>query len=47
MPGFTSISMFSKLWEVSGVPYNSLLDRIIETGLKRCMLRQKRRLKGN
>jgi len=44
MPGFTSISMFSKLWEVSGLPYPLLLDRIIEAGLKRCARRQKRRL---
>jgi D-alanine-D-alanine ligase len=29
MPGFTSISMYPKLWEASGVPYAALLDRLI------------------
>jgi len=27
MPGFTSTSVFAKLWEASGVPYGELLDR--------------------
>lgn len=29
MPGFTSISMYPKLWEASGVPYKELIDRLI------------------
>jgi D-alanine-D-alanine ligase len=29
MPGFTSISMYPKLWEASGVPYKQLIDRLI------------------
>ena len=29
MPGFTSISMYPKLWEASGVPYPTLIDRLI------------------
>lgn len=30
MPGFTSISMYSKLWEASGIPYSDLIKRLIE-----------------
>ena len=29
MPGFTSISMYPKLWEASGLPYKQLIDRLI------------------
>jgi D-alanine-D-alanine ligase len=29
MPGFTSISMYPKLWAASGLPYPALLDRLI------------------
>ena len=32
LPGFTNISMYPKLWEASGIPYETLLDRIIELG---------------
>jgi D-alanine-D-alanine ligase len=35
IPGFTSISMFPKLWEASGVPYPRLLDRLVELALER------------
>ncbi|MFQ5941984.1 MAG: D-alanine--D-alanine ligase family protein [Anaerolineales bacterium] len=30
IPGFTSISMYPKLWEASGLPYPELMDRLIE-----------------
>jgi SOS response regulatory protein OraA/RecX len=30
MPGFTSISMYPKLWEASGLPYSQLISRLIE-----------------
>jgi len=30
IPGFTSISMYPKLWEVSGLGYTELLNRLIE-----------------
>jgi D-alanine-D-alanine ligase len=30
IPGFTSISMYPKLWEASGVSYRGLIDRLIE-----------------
>jgi D-alanine-D-alanine ligase len=35
IPGFTSISMYPKLWEASGLPYPRLLDRLIELALDR------------
>jgi D-alanine-D-alanine ligase len=34
IPGFTSISMYPKLWEASGVPYAELLDRLIALALE-------------
>jgi D-alanine-D-alanine ligase len=33
IPGFTSISMYPKLWEASGLSYRNLLDRLIELAL--------------
>src|SRR5580693_2163870 len=33
IPGFTSISMYPKLWEASGLPYTKLIDRLIELAL--------------
>jgi D-alanine-D-alanine ligase len=35
MPGFTSISMYPKLWAASGLPYVKLIDRLIELALER------------
>jgi D-alanine-D-alanine ligase len=35
MPGFTSISMYPKLWEASGVPYRKLVDRLIALAMER------------
>ena len=35
MPGFTSISMYPRLWELSGLPYRQLIDRLIELALER------------
>jgi D-alanine-D-alanine ligase len=35
MPGFTSISMYPKLWAASGLTYSALLDRLIALGLER------------
>ncbi len=34
MPGFTSISMYPKLWDAGGMPYPRLLDRLIELALE-------------
>lgn len=35
IPGFTSISMYPKLWEVSGVGYAELIDRLIRLAIDR------------
>ena len=35
MPGFTSISMYPKLWAASGLPYDKLIDRLIALALER------------
>ncbi|GAC1432233.1 MAG: D-alanine--D-alanine ligase [Terriglobales bacterium] len=35
MPGFTSISMYPKLWAASGLAYPDLIARLIELGLER------------
>ena len=35
LPGFTSISMYPKLWEASGIPYTELLSQLIELALAR------------
>lgn len=35
IPGFTSISMYPKLWEASGIPYSKLLDRLIQLAIER------------
>ncbi len=35
MPGFTSISMYPKLWAASGISYAALLDRLIGLALER------------
>jgi D-alanine-D-alanine ligase len=35
IPGFTATSVYAKLFEVSGIPYSRLLDRLIELALER------------
>jgi D-alanine-D-alanine ligase len=35
IPGFTPISMYSKLWEASGILYTDLVDRLIQLALER------------
>ena len=35
IPGFTTISMYSKMWEASGVTYPQLLDRLIALAIER------------
>jgi D-alanine-D-alanine ligase len=35
IPGFTKISMYPKLWAVSGLPYADLIDRLIELAIER------------
>jgi D-alanine-D-alanine ligase len=43
IPGFTSISMYPKMWEASGLPFARLVDRLIELALERHRTRQKTR----
>ncbi len=35
IPGFTSISMYPKMWEATGVPFPELLDRLISLAIAR------------
>ena len=35
LPGFTSISMYPKLWMAMGLSYGELLDRLIDLAFKR------------
>jgi D-alanine-D-alanine ligase len=43
IPGFTSISMYPKMWEYSGLPMSKLIDRLIELALERHAARQRLR----
>lgn len=43
IPGFTKISMYPKLWEASGLPYNELLDELIRLALENFDERKKLR----
>ncbi len=40
IPGFTSISMYPKLWEASGMDYSTLLGRLIDLAFERHMKRK-------
>jgi D-alanine-D-alanine ligase len=40
IPGFTSISMYPKLWQASGLPYSNLLTCLIELALARHQRKQ-------
>jgi D-alanine-D-alanine ligase len=35
IPGFTATSVYAKLFEASGVPYEELLDRLIQLAVER------------
>jgi len=43
IPGFTSISMYPKMWEAAGIPYPQLIDRLIELALERDKARKSTR----
>jgi D-alanine-D-alanine ligase len=45
IPGFTSISMYPKMWEQAGVPFAELLDRLIDLALERHRIRHATRYK--
>ena len=40
IPGFTSISMYPKMWEHSGIAFGDLLDRLIALALDRDKLKK-------
>jgi D-alanine-D-alanine ligase len=35
IPGFTATSVYAKLFEASGIPYEELLDRLVQLALER------------
>ena len=35
IPGFTSISMYPKLWEASGLGYADLIERLLDLAVER------------
>lgn len=41
MPGFTSISMYPKLWETSGISYSELVEKLIQLAVERWKEKQK------
>jgi len=41
IPGFTKISMYPKMWEASGLPYNKLIDRLIALAIENFEQRNK------
>jgi D-alanine-D-alanine ligase len=47
MPGFTSISMYPKMWAASGLEYPKLIDRLIQLALERHAEKQKNRYSRN
>lgn len=42
IPGFTSISMYPKMWEASGLTYRELVDRLVELAVERHEKERKR-----
>lgn len=40
IPGFTSISMYPKLWEATGISYPELVDRLVDLAIERYRDRQ-------
>jgi D-alanine-D-alanine ligase len=45
LPGFTSISMYPKMWEATGIPYPELIDRLVALALERHAEKKKLRTK--
>jgi D-alanine-D-alanine ligase len=43
IPGFTSISMYPKMWEYSGISFPELLDRLVELAFERARVRAQTR----
>ena len=44
IPGFTSTSMYPRLWEASGIPYPELIDRLIQLSLERHQDKKKNKI---
>jgi D-alanine-D-alanine ligase len=40
IPGFTSISMYPKMWEATGLPYPALIDRLLTLAIERHQQKQ-------
>lgn len=47
IPGFTSASMYPRLFEVSGLPLSRLVDRLVELGIERRLARRRFRTQGD
>lgn len=43
IPGFTSISMYPKMWEATGIPYSQLVDHLIQLAIGRNKIRRANR----
>jgi D-alanine-D-alanine ligase len=42
IPGFTTVSMYPRMWEASGITYPELVDRLVELGIERHERERKR-----
>jgi len=42
IPGFTTVSMYPRMWEASGLSYPELVDRLVRLALERQELEAKR-----
>jgi D-alanine-D-alanine ligase len=40
IPGFTTVSMYPRMWEATGLPYPALIDRLIQLALERHAAKQ-------
>jgi D-alanine-D-alanine ligase len=47
IPGFTSISMYPKMWEKSGIAYPDLIDRLIDLAFERYEEKQKNQISAD
>lgn len=47
LPGFTSISMYPKLWEASGINYSDLIDKLIQLAIERFETEQRKKVSYN
>jgi D-alanine-D-alanine ligase len=42
IPGFTAISMYPKLWEATGLPFERLVEKLIALGFERHRAKKRR-----